>query len=468
MEFSVLDVAKGLVPLKPFEQRDLRTLSEDELATALEVAGRLARLADVPGVMLAAEVQRRSKDKPGGGMARRRGHRNATGMVAKQRGGSAGQAHDAIATGGLFGSGDDGDGGGDDAGGGGAGSGGQGGQGGAGAGGEGGGQAPRFPLVAAAVKAGDLSAAQAALLIETLEALDGAGEEVERALVAKALKLSLADLRKACLALRARWDQDRWSEREKRQRGERYLALTENADGMVRISGLLDPTSAAPIKTWVDAQVKAAFRQRREEGLGAAPAGEAGRIRVDALVDLARHGMRCDQPGSGVSTEVVIRIDLDALRTGVGLGSCDAVSSPMSGGQLRRLAVDMKVLPIVLGGGSQVLDVGYARRFFTPAQRHALAERDGGCAFCHAPVAWCDAHHIAWWKVDSGPTDLSNGVLLCTRCHHRIHDDGWQVRATATEVWFIPPASVDPQRRPRQGGKAALHIDLTGTAGPPR
>ncbi|WP_062466724.1 HNH endonuclease signature motif containing protein [Demequina maris] len=459
MEFSVLDVAKGLVPLKPFEQRDLRTLSEDELATALEVAGRLARLADVPSVMLAAEVQRRSQDKPGGGMARRRGHRNAAGLVAKQRGGSAGQAHDAIATGGLFGSDDEGEGEGE---GWGAGS------------GAGGAQAPRFPHVAAAVKAGDLSAAQAALLIETLEALDGAGEEVERALVAKALKLSLADLRKACLALRARWDQDRWQEREKRQRGERYLALTENTDGMVRLSGLLDPASAAPIKTWFDAQVKAAFRQRREEGLGAAPAGEAGRIRVDALVDLARHGMRCEAPGSGVSTEVVIRIDHDAVRTGLGLGSCDAIGTPLSAGQTRRLAVDMKVLPIVLGGGSQVLDVGYARRYFTPAQRHALAERDGGCAFCHAPVAWCDAHHIDWWKLDSGPTDLSNGVLLCTRCHHRIHDDGWQVRATATEVWFIPPASVDPQQRPRQGGKAALDVNLAsttgcaGTTGPPR
>ncbi|WP_062295484.1 HNH endonuclease signature motif containing protein [Demequina maris] len=442
MEFSVLDVAKGLVPLKPFEQRDLRTLSEDELATALEVAGKLARLADVPSVMLAAEVQRRSKDKPGGGMARRRGHRNAAGLVAKQRGGSAGQAHDAIATGGLFGS-DDGDGDGDEN--------------------SGGSESVPFPHVAAAVKAGDLSSAQAALLIETLEALDGAGEEVEQALVAKALKLSLADLRKACLALRARWDQDRWSEREKRQRGERYLALTENADGMVRITGLLDPASAAPIKTWFDAQVKAAFRQRREEGLGAAPAGEAGRIRVDALVDLTRHGMRCEAPGSGVSTEVVIRIDHDALRTGVGLGSCDAVSTPLSAGQTRRLAVDMKVLPIVLGGGSQVLDVGYARRFFTPAQRHALAERDGGCAFCHAPVAWCDAHHIAWWKDHAGPTDLSNGVLLCTRCHHRIHDDGWQVRATATKVWFIPPTSVDPQQRPRQGGKAALEVNFAST-----
>ncbi|WP_228373527.1 HNH endonuclease [Demequina gelatinilytica] len=70
-----------------------------------------------------------------------------------------------------------------------------------------------------------------------------------------------------------------------------------------------------------------------------------------------------------------------------------------------------------------------------------------------------------------GPSDLSNGVLLCTRCHHRIHDDGWQVHATPTEVWFTPPASIDPKRTPRPGGKTALHVDLPPrtptTANPP-
>ncbi|WP_228373477.1 HNH endonuclease [Demequina gelatinilytica] len=70
-----------------------------------------------------------------------------------------------------------------------------------------------------------------------------------------------------------------------------------------------------------------------------------------------------------------------------------------------------------------------------------------------------------------GPSDLSNGVLLCTRCHHRIHDDGWTVTATTTEVWFTPPASIDPQRTPRRGGKTALQVDLPprtpATASPP-
>ncbi|WP_432806393.1 HNH endonuclease [Microbacterium neungamense] len=63
---------------------------------------------------------------------------------------------------------------------------------------------------------------------------------------------------------------------------------------------------------------------------------------------------------------------------------------------------------------------------------------------------------------DGGGTDLSNGILLCVACHHRIHDDGWEIRiegtgVTATPV-FIPPPWLDPQRTPRRGGRARFDL----------
>jgi Domain of unknown function (DUF222) len=66
----------------------------------------------------------------------------------------------------------------------------------------------------------------------------------------------------------------------------------------------------------------------------------------------------------------------------------------------------------------RVLNSGRSIRLATPAQRHALAGRDGGCAHpdCSAPPAWCDAHHIDWWT-HGGPTDLDNLCLLCTHHH---------------------------------------------------
>ncbi len=77
---------------------------------------------------------------------------------------------------------------------------------------------------------------------------------------------------------------------------------------------------------------------------------------------------------------------------------------------------------------------------------------------CGAPPSHAKAHHLRWWVRDAGPTDLANGVLLCTSCHHRIHDNGWDIRiggvGTRAKVWFIPPPHVDPARTPRLGGRA--------------
>ncbi|MCG1038037.1 HNH endonuclease signature motif containing protein, partial [Polaribacter sargassicola] len=75
-----------------------------------------------------------------------------------------------------------------------------------------------------------------------------------------------------------------------------------------------------------------------------------------------------------------------------------------------------------------ILDLGRENRLFTKAQKLALVERDGGCARCGLPPHMTKAHHLKWWKRDAGPTDLSNGVLLCESCHHRIHDNGWDIR----------------------------------------
>ena len=62
-------------------------------------------------------------------------------------------------------------------------------------------------------------------------------------------------------------------------------------------------------------------------------------------------------------------------------------------------------------------------------------------------------HHIKWWHRDTGPTNLSNGILLCTRDHHRVHTQNWDIHIRDNTVWFTPPDTIDPNRTPIRGGR---------------
>ena len=111
-------------------------------------------------------------------------------------------------------------------------------------------------------------------------------------------------------------------------------------------------------------------------------------------------------------------------------------------GLTARLQAATALLPPTLGGApTQPLEVGRATRVIQPAQRAALAVRDGGCVFphCQRPLAWCDAHHLRHW-LHGGPTDLANLALLC-RAHHRaVHEGGWQLtRQPDGQLTATPP-----------------------------
>ncbi|WP_062208923.1 HNH endonuclease [Demequina oxidasica] len=357
---------------------------------------------------------------------------------------------------------------------------------------------PRFPYIARALQAQAIAADAAASITRTLEAvarslaekraatrdphLDGGGSplsqadrdsirtdlaELERRLVEKAQTLSLSELRKVCERERAWRFPKELAAKEKLHRENRALYFHEDADGMTVMTARMDAASAAPIKAYVDAQTRWAFQQRRsveDGGRGIDDARSAGQIRIDALTALALHGMGCETPTSGVKTTVVVRVDEQDLKDDLALGECDEIASPITVSTLRAMAVDAAILPVTMGGKSLPLDLGRTRRLFTPAQRLALVERDGGCSWCHAPPSFCEAHHIRWWDRDGGRTDLANGVLLCTRCHHRVHRDGWKIEVNDGQVWITKPGEPDrgiqdKARTPRPGGKA--HLALT-------
>ncbi len=332
-------------------------------------------------------------------------------------------------------------------------------------------RAPRYPAVAEATLAGELSVDAAGLITSGLETVVDAlsSDELhllERRLVDKAMHLSVHEVRRLVTSAVARADLPGHEARERRQRSERFIAWNEDHTGMVTFTGKLDAVTAAPIRTVIEQIVTHDFRARRDQDPTVRDQRTVGQMRADALFQICRHALGCKDTGtSGIRTTIVVRMNLSDLETGQGLGSIDGTAQPVSVGELRRLAGDAGIIPAVLSGDSEVLDLGRKVRLFTPTQRLALLERDGGCAKCHAPPEHCEAHHIRWWE-HGGGTDLKNGVMLCTRCHHDIHRQGWEILVQKCRVSFIPPPSIDPTRTPRQGGKAA--ITLNGENNPAR
>jgi hypothetical protein len=126
-------------------------------------------------------------------------------------------------------------------------------------------------------------------------------------------------------------------------------------------------------------------------------------------------------------------------------------TGPVAATTLRKIACDADIIPTLLGTHGELLDLGRKTRLFTPAQRTALTARDQGCAFpnCTIPAPWCEAHHITYWSQD-GPTNLNNGVLLCSAHHHLIHKEQWTITTTNNTPWFTPPKHLDPHQKPQQ------------------
>ncbi len=134
----------------------------------------------------------------------------------------------------------------------------------------------------------------------------------------------------------------------------------------------------------------------------------------------------------GDATTVIITLDLDRLRDG--LGTALVGDTPITAGQARRLACTANLIPAVLGGNSEILDLGRTRRLFSPTQRKAMALRDVTCRAegCDIPAAWCEAHHAKQPWTTGGRTDLADGLLLCSWHHHRAHDHRYDTRCLPT------------------------------------
>jgi hypothetical protein len=310
----------------------------------------------------------------------------------------------------------------------------------------------RGPLTATAqaLTSGVLSPAHARVLAHgTSDLPERVAAEADPVLVEAAARLDPPRLRQAVGYLLEVADPEGADAARERRHGRRGLWLSPTFDDMVAVNGLLEPEAGHIVLAALEPLARPADADDSRSG---------GQRQADALAELARRALEGGwlPKAGGVRPQLLVTVDLDSLLGHPGgIGGEMGWAGPLEAEACRRLACDgavtrvlvtrdptstveglqgrlraaMTLLPPTLGGApSQPLDVGRTTRVVQPAQRSALAVRDGGCVFpdCDRPLAWCEAHHLRHW-VDGGSTDLSNLALLC-RAHHRaVHEGGWRL-----------------------------------------
>lgn len=332
--------------------------------------------------------------------------------------------------------------------------------------------AESYPLINQAVCDGVISLDQAEAMVTGLRKLPArlTRSELERCqtmLIGEAEVLGPHELRALAFRMLELLDPETAEEaeaavlarQERRARATRSLRLSPDFHGSMRISGRLPIADGALLQAQIQALMPPASSYSAEAETPSVDARQA-----DALVLLTQIAASSGQlPEHGLDRPTVhITLNLDALASGLGriglLGGND--QHGLTAGEARRLACDANLIPVVLGGASQPLDVGRTHRLVPKPLRMALIHRDGGCAFphCATTAPSCEAHHIQpWW--DGGETSLANTVLLCPHHHRLVEPDPlqseqsqWQARINTTTGLpeFIPPRHIDPARVPRQ------------------
>ncbi|TFD79571.1 HNH endonuclease signature motif containing protein, partial [Cryobacterium fucosi] len=336
--------------------------------------------------------------------------------------------------------------------------------------------APFYPAVAAALTGGDLGVEAAEVIVAGLEKISarvapddlhtaeralvacatGAVTEETRGLPGEGLAFGTDILRGIVLQWQARLDPDGTAPTEPVLEGRSTFGFGTLKDGLYPLRGGVTPELRGIMNvlfdTYLSARAAPAFptpaEQARIDGGALVPGAEAadaaagsfggagddrtgGEKRADIVHAVFERAAR--DPGTptlgGAAPTVLVHVNAADLQAGTGVGWIDGVQAPISLTSVTQRLCAGGSQTVLFGPNQEVLRLGLKERFFSRAQRRAIAARDGGCIIpgCTSPPHWAELHHvIPWWA--GGLTDIDNGVMLCWFHHHYIDRDGWKIR----------------------------------------
>lgn len=253
--------------------------------------------------------------------------------------------------------------------------------------------------------------------------------------------------------------------RHERQRERRSATVFDGDNEMVILYAELDRIAGERVKTALhdlsdrlfreDARVESdrTHDQRNADALVALITQRPESSESATGDDVQDGNSECD----GITpqaTTLIVSVDYDTLSGQLeNAGLVDG--TPIDVDDLRHIACDAGIIPAIFAADGQPLYLGRKQRAVTGAQKLALIARDKQCVGCGMRANVCDAHHIIWWD-DGGPTDITNLVLLCPKCHKKVHKQGYAVARD--------PDGRHQLRSPKRGSAGALPRGPTHTA----
>jgi hypothetical protein len=375
----------------------------------------------------------------------------------------------------------------------------------------------RLPAVAAAFRAGRISAEHVAKIAELAEHVGVERlRDFDEILAELATQAGPAEIAKACQRIHAYLDPDGPEPDPDDELRRRELTFSRSGS-MLLVRGKFDPEGGAALMAAVEAMTKPPTPGDERSG---------AQRRADAAVDLARAALASDilpsvngaRPHLGLLVSPAMLLAATAAAavattataaepnaaspttasanaaspagTGMTSSTRDYQDDPLTKAGVpplpdrpwltwigevtpelaQRLACDSIVWRTILDPATGLpLDVGRKHRIVPPWIRRALHARDRTCRWpgCETPADWTDAHHeIPWYA--GGTTTIDRLVSLCRYHHGLVHEGRWRLRHdhTTGEVHITRPDGTPyefgpslpwttPSRRGRQPGPPA-------------
>ena len=282
-----------------------------------------------------------------------------------------------------------------------------------------------LPVIAAAVRDGDVSGAHVDAATRALRQVDEKHRpelaSIVDGLVGDARSLPVNEFERRLRAEVRRLQGDDDTARQKRSI--RWRSWVERISGMFRGDLACDSLNAVKIDKRIQDEVDRLFAERVPDDCPDDPIEKQKYLAGLAVISL----LLGNGGGTGKPELIVVvnatQIDADGTPTvdwGLPVDLPDDV--------LRDVAARAKTHVVAVWPPAD-LDLGRRQRLASAAQRRALRALYPTCAIpgCEVRFSRLRMHHVWFWE-HGGPTDLDNLLPVCSRHHHAVHDEGWTLK----------------------------------------